>query len=109
MNTTPTKKALTPARRDLLALFQRVNFGRVERLVVRSGQPVLDPAPEAVQLLKFPGDNDRRREADAGDFALKAEVVAFFAALDELGTGMLERVEVRHGLPITAEVRARHA
>jgi hypothetical protein len=105
MNQTLTKRGLTPARRQLLWLLQRINFGRIESLVVHNGEPVFDPEPEVIQTLKFPGDNDRRPEIAAEDFALKAEVVAFFAALDRLGSGVLERIEVRHGLPITAEVR----
>jgi hypothetical protein len=99
------KTDLSPARRQLLHLLQRINFGRIEALVVHNGQPVFDPEPEVIQTLKFPGDNTRRAEANAEDFALKAEVVALFAALDRLGSGQVERIEVRHGLPITAEVR----
>jgi hypothetical protein len=38
-----TKAALSPARRRLVELMQEINYGRIERLEVRDGEPVFDP------------------------------------------------------------------
>jgi len=37
------KAALSPARRRLVELMQEINYGRIERLEVRDGEPVFDP------------------------------------------------------------------
>jgi hypothetical protein len=40
-----TKAALTPARKRLIELMQEINYGRIESLMVRNGEPVFDPPP----------------------------------------------------------------
>ena len=40
-----TKQSLSPARRRLVELMQEVNFGRIEGLHVRDGEPILEQAP----------------------------------------------------------------
>lgn len=38
----PTKSSLSPSQQKLLTEMQRINYGRIEGLVVRSGQPVMN-------------------------------------------------------------------
>ena len=45
----PTKGALSPARRRLVELMQEVNFGRIESLCVRDAEPLLEPAPRVLR------------------------------------------------------------
>jgi hypothetical protein len=91
---------LTSARRTLLRILQRVNFGRVEQLHVRDGQPVFMPAPAVIREIKFGGgENGPRPESDTADFRLKTQVVELFALFDRIGTGVITVLEVRHGLP----------
>lgn len=104
MPQTPTASALSPARRRLLALLQQVNYGRVEHLVVRGGEPVLDPRPRVVADVKFGGDNAARPEARPADFALKAQHRDLLALLDRLGDGVIPLLVARDGLPYRAEV-----
>lgn len=33
-------------------MMQEINFGRIERLIIRDGQPVLDPAPRIIRDIK---------------------------------------------------------
>jgi len=94
-----TKQSLSGPRRGLLTLMQGLNFGRIEGLVVRSGEPVLDPAPRVVREVKFGAENGPRSELGAKDFTLKSQVVELFEHFDRLGDGTLERLEVKHGLP----------
>lgn len=63
------------------------------------GQPVFDPPPRLVREVKFGAHNGPRPEAALRDFVLKAQLVEFFAWLDMFGDGVIERLEVQHGLP----------
>lgn len=104
----PSKKsALTPSRRRLVELMQRVNFGRVECFLVRGGEPVLDPPPRVVLEVKLGGENGPRPETDsAADFALKAQVINLFEHFDRLGDAGVEVLTVKHGLPFSMHVEA---
>lgn len=94
-----TKSQLPVRRRWLLELMQRTGFGRIEALVVRSGEPVLDPPPRVVREVKFGGQNGPRQELRLADFPLKAEVVELFRELDCLGDGVVDLLTIKHGLP----------
>ncbi|HCF06303.1 MAG TPA: hypothetical protein DEU72_08760 [Desulfomicrobiaceae bacterium] len=104
MSEVTTKASLTPARRRLLELMQEINFGRIEGLAVRGGEPVLDPPPRVVREIKFGGENGPRRELGSDDFALKAQAVEFFTHLSRLGDGTVEILEIKHGLPFRMSV-----
>ncbi|GIW90019.1 MAG: hypothetical protein KatS3mg109_0451 [Pirellulaceae bacterium] len=109
MDGSKTKASLSPARRRLLELFQRVNFGRVERLSIQNAEPVLEPPPRVIREIKFGGENGPRPELEAHDFLLKTQVVELFEHFDRLGTGIVDVIEVKHGLPfrmIVTEVSA---
>ncbi len=99
MGISVTYSALTPCRRDFVGLMQRINFGRVEDLHVRNGEPVFDPPPRVIREVKFGRENRPRPEAAKADFSLKAEVVDLFAHLEEVGNGVITRLDIQHGLP----------
>lgn len=100
----PTKSSLSHARVRLIELMQRINYGRVEGLPVRCGEPVMDPPPRVVREIKFGGENGPRPESANADFALKAQVRDFFAQLEALGDGVVPCVEVQRGLPFRMTV-----
>jgi hypothetical protein len=108
MNTV-SKSSLSPERRRLIELMQRVNFGRIEGLVVRDGNPILDekPLPRIVVEVKFGGDNGPRPEADSSDFSLKAQVADLFDHLARLCNGRIESLTVKHGLPFGMHLETR--
>jgi hypothetical protein len=93
------RSQLSTGRTQLLRLCQTVNFGRIEQLQIRSGEPVFDPAPEVITEIKFGAENGPRPELRAPDFVLKAQQVELFQELDRLGTGRIRVLEVKHGLP----------
>lgn len=99
-----SKSALSPDGARLVELMQDINFGRVEGLVISDGQPVLDPPPRVVREIKFGGENGPRPEAAIDDFALKAQVVELFRTLDDLRDGVIEVLEIKHGLPFRMAV-----
>ena len=99
----PSKSSLSSNRRRLLKLMQCINFGRIENLQVRGGDPVLDPLPRVIRRKKNGGINQPHAQAGASDFALKREWVEFFRDLDAMGHGVILSIEVAHGLPIVYE------
>ena len=101
---TPTKSALSPSRKRLVELMQKVGFGRIEGVDVCDGEPILSPKPRIVRVLKCGGDNGPRPESSLGDFPLKRQVVGLMQLLDEVGDGRIALVEVLHGLPHRVEV-----
>lgn len=84
---------------------QQVNFGRIEGLVVRDRQPVLEPPPTIVREVKFGGENGPRPELHSADFVLKSQVVELFTFFDGLRDGVIDVLEVKHGLPFRMLVR----
>lgn len=99
-----TKSNLSPARAILVEKMQRLDFGRIEDLTIRDGEPVLDPPPRIIRDVKFRGENGPRRECDLDDFVLKSEVVDLFARFDELGDATIQSLEVQHGLPFRMQL-----
>jgi hypothetical protein len=94
-----SKGTLSSQRVRLVEVMQALNFGRIERLVIAGGQPVLHPPPRIVREIKFGAENGPRPEVSAEDFALKAQVIELFNSLDELRDGVVEALEIKHGLP----------
>jgi hypothetical protein len=99
MHNLPAKAALSPNRRRLVEVMQQLNFGRIEGLAIRAGEPTFSPAPRIVQDIKIGTDAGPRPELGREDFALKAPVIELFEQFDRLWDGTIESVEVRHGLP----------
>lgn len=97
-------RACSDSRQRLIRLMQRINFGRIEGLAVRGGQPAFDPPPRLIREVKFGGDNGSRPEGLRGDFTLKAQVRELFAQLEELGDGVVTCIEIQRGLPFRMTV-----
>jgi len=94
------KSSLSSPQRRLLETMQKINFGRIERLSIRGGEPVLNPAPRIIRDVKLGApDNGARREFHSADFALKREHSELFESLRRLGDGVIECIEVKAGLP----------
>jgi len=111
-----TKSSLSPAQRRLVELMQQINFGRIEDLQVRAGEPVFSPAPRVVRKLKVGGDNGPRPEFAFDDFLLKNQIPELLETLAAVKDGEILLIDVRHGLPFAVEIEhfdaedgARHA
>jgi hypothetical protein len=98
------KSSLTPAVAHLIELLQAVNFGRIEALTVRGGQPVFDPPPHVVQKIKMGADNSPRPECGYADFWLKGGIIELLGIMERLRNGKIRAIEIRCGLPVSAEV-----
>jgi hypothetical protein len=101
----PNKAALSPNRRRLVEAMQVLNFGRIEQLQIRAGEPVFTPAPRLIQDIKIgSADGGPRPELAREDFPLKASVLELFDHLDRIRDGTVAVVEVRYGLPFRVVV-----
>ena len=95
---------LSDGRRRLLRLMQDINFGAIEELEIRGGEPMFNPPPRVVREIKFGGENGPRPEAGSPDFALKSSVAELMHSLTQIGDGTIERLEVKHGVPFRMKV-----
>jgi hypothetical protein len=99
MTKTIAKSDLTHSRRRLVELMQSINFGRIEGLPIRGGEPVLDASPRVVREIKIGGENGPRSERAADNFLLKVQVIELLEHLTSLRNGTIEVLEIKHGLP----------
>ena len=97
--TVKSKSGLSKERDCLLELMQRLDFGRIEGLVVRGGEPAVDSCARIIREIKLGGEHTPRTELQQGDFELKAQVVELFQCLSEIENGTIACVDVKHGLP----------
>jgi hypothetical protein len=95
-----TKSSLSTQQKRLLETLQRTNYGRIEGLRIRGGQPIFDPPPRVVKDVKLGAtDIGARPELESGDFALKREHIELFEQFRNLGNGTIDCLVVKGGLP----------
>ena len=97
---------LSPAKQRLLRLFQAINFGRIEELEIRNGEPEFSPPPHVFVELKLDAADGPRPESHLDRFPLRSQVERFFAQIARLNDGAIEVIEVRHGLPFRMVIEA---
>src|SRR5580704_18489370 len=87
---------LSPGQRSLVELMRVHQFGRVENMSIRAGQPVIDQNLKVVRVACLGGENDPLKLTNA---QLKRQVRDLFDELARLENGTVIRLEFRHGLP----------
>ena len=97
---------LSPSWQRLLRLFQTINFGRIEELEIRNGEPVFSPGPRVFLELKLDAADGPRPERRLDRFELRSQVERFIEQIHRLSDGTVERIDVRHGLPFRMVVEA---
>jgi hypothetical protein len=97
---------LSAPRQRLVRLFQTINFGRIEELEIRNGEPEFSPPPRVFVELKLDREDGPRAERHLEQFQLLGQVARFFDQLARLGDGTIERIDVRHGLPFRMVIEA---
>jgi hypothetical protein len=99
-----TKGALTPARRRLVELMAQINYGRIESLQVRDGEPVFDPPPTVVRLFVFGRDNGPNDARGRDGFTLKRKVTQLFEVFDRERSLSIRQLMIDNGLPVRMTV-----
>jgi hypothetical protein len=94
-----SKLSLSPQRQRLVEAMQSINFGQIGGLKVVDGEPVMNPPPRVVREIKFGGENGPRPELGLADFSLKRQTTELFEFFDQFRSGVIDVLEVKHGLP----------
>ncbi len=89
---------LSAPKQALVRLCQRINYGRIEDLELRRGEPVFNPAPQVFLDVRLDTEDAARPEQRLSDFALPEEICRLMVRLDEIGDGTIARIEVRAGI-----------
>lgn len=91
---------LSEPRQTLVRLFQSANYGCVQNLEVRDGEPLLSgPGPNVLVDVRLDSEELARDELGLADFGLCAEVCRLMSLLDRVGNGKILKIEVRAGIP----------
>lgn len=90
---------LRPKQRRLVRMMQTLGYGRIEGLIVQSGQPVFKPMPKLMQEVRVASQDTSPLPSGGTDYALKAQVRQLLDRLEQMGDGRLEWLEVTNGLP----------
>jgi hypothetical protein len=106
--TSPTKRALSPARRRLVELMQEVNFGRIEGLRVKEAEPLLEPKPRVLREIVFGKVNAPNPARGRDDFALKEQLIELFDLFDREQSVTVESLVIQNGLPVRMTVANEH-
>jgi hypothetical protein len=82
-------------------------FGRIENMSVRAGQPILDREEvRVVRFVRLAGDSCVAKVSRGGEFELKRSIRNLFNELAHLQNGIVVNLEFRHGLPFLIEIMA---
>ncbi len=108
----PIRKSMSTAPKDslrfsevstslqmLIRICQVTNFGSIESLAVRDGEPLFNPPPVVMADIKLDGDEEVRPELMLADFVLCSEVRRIMNQLNRLKNGTIERIEIHAGIP----------
>jgi hypothetical protein len=97
---------LSPQQRSLVDLMREHQFGRIENISVRAGQPVLDCDMRVVRFVRLGGDRCVAKVPKGNEFELKRSIGNLFDELARLGNGTVITLEFKHGLPFLIEIVA---
>jgi hypothetical protein len=100
---------LSAPRRALIRMCQAIDYGQIIDLHVRDCEPVFNPAPTVLRDIKLDGESTERPECELNEFTLRNEVCRLLQLLDEAGTGRIQRIEVRAGIPRRIVLESRFA
>jgi hypothetical protein len=92
---------------SLVELMRKNQFGRVENMPIRDGQPILDSTVNVVRVARLGGDSLATKSIAGDDFELKRPVRELFDELARLENGKVIRLEFRHGLHSCLKLRQR--
>jgi hypothetical protein len=99
-----TNGTLTPARKHLVELMQEINYGRIEKLRVRDGEPVFDPLPTMLRLFNFGKENGPNESRSSDGFVLKKKMVELFEIFDRERSLFIKELIIVNGLPVQMTV-----
>src|SRR5947209_8107857 len=93
-------------RQQLIRVCQTLGFGQVRDLTVQAADPVLKSA-KLLSDERLDKPDEPRSEIGLSDFVLCQEWCRLLARLDQIRDGVIERIEVRAGIPRRVVFEAR--
>ena len=93
-----TKSCLNLGQRRTVEIIERLGFGVIERLLIRSGLPCYEPGPRIIQTIKLGSEPEPQPDRGHVDFMLNEKFERLFNDLSRLGDATVD-IEIRHGLP----------
>jgi hypothetical protein len=93
-----TKASLTSEQLRIVELIESLNFGRVEGIRIRRGEPCSTPVPRIVEEIKLDSDPSAAPESVDPRLTLREEFVRLFRELTRLHDSEVT-IFVRHHLP----------
>jgi len=81
-------------------------FGRIENMPIREGQPAPDADTRIVRVVRLGSESERSKVPVGEEFELKQAVRDLFEELARLRIGTIVKLEFRHGLPFLLETIA---
>lgn len=100
------KSSLSPERQKLVSMMSDMRFGRIRSLAIQNGQPTFGPQTTVLREVRFDLQDAPPVKPAGPDFELRRPVVALFEAFDQIGTGRVDLLEIRHGLPARIRIEA---
>jgi hypothetical protein len=94
---------LSPEQRSLVELMHAYQFGRIENMPIRGGQPILDSNLKVIRVARLGAESGGAQGTTGKDFELKKQVRDLFERLGRLQDGTVISLEFRHGLPFLLE------
>jgi hypothetical protein len=94
---------LSAQQRSLLEIMREHQFGRVENMPVRAGQPILGRELKVVRVSRLGGESGGTKPPGPDEFELKRAVCDLFDELARLGNGTVVKLEFKRGLPCRLE------
>lgn len=97
--------SLTNAERELIRLIRQTQFGCISNIKLSAGQPMLDGNTSVSIEFKLSGTESTKEVLSEQDYIRKPQVRTLFERFRTLGSGTIECLDVRDGLPFKMTVK----
>jgi hypothetical protein len=92
-------RRLSPARRQLVDLVQRIGYGQIYSLPLIDREPVMSPQPRFTCTRLCGAITRGMHRSVSDDYTLKSPWVEFFRDIDVLNNGVIENLTIAAGMP----------
>jgi len=103
-----TLNGITYNRRRLVETMLEMNFGQIEELHIKAGEPVFDPPPKIISEILLGKENGASPHLKKTNFTLKRHVIEMFEVMDRIGDGVIHVLAVQNGLPVRLRLEKRY-
>ena len=95
----------TNAERELIRIMRETQFGSIANIRLAGGQPVIGKHTDVSKEYKLSGVEPRREVISEDGYLAKPQVRTMFERFRAIDGGVIERLEVRDGLPFKMTIK----